>query len=218
MMQQLLRNKGIKLSARTVHKYMNTELGLKSVTRKAKYHYVKGPAAYCVFENLIDQDFAASRRNEKWCIDFTYVYFGKHFRRYNCTIIDLYDRRVVASECSSKINAELAIYTLCRALKSTGGETGLILHSDRGSQFTSKDFIKFCKDHGVTQSMSRPGCPYDNAPMERYFNTLKAELINLHHYETEDQLYFAIRNYAFGWYNNLRPHSFNEGVPPLKVA
>ena len=66
--------------------------------------------------------------------------------------------------------------------------------------------------------MSSPGCPYDNAPMERYFNTLKAELINLHSYETEAQLYEEIAAYSYGWYNNLRPHSFNGGLPPAKVA
>ncbi len=218
MMQQCLANKGIKLSAQTVHKYMNKELGLKSVTRKAKYHYCKGPEAYCVFDNLLKRDFTAEKRNAKWCVDFTYVYFGNHLKRYNCTIIDLYDRRVVASVCSNRINTALAVITLTKALESCEGVTVMILHSDRGSQFTSKEFVKFCEEHGVTQSMSSPGCPYDNAPMERYFNTLKAELINLHSYETEAQLYEEIAAYSYGWYNNLRPHSFNGGLPPAKVA
>ena len=94
----------------------------------------------------------------------------------------------------------------------------MILHSDRGSQFASKEFIGFCKGLGIIQSMSKPGCPYDNAPMERYFNTLKAELLHLNKYETEKELYTAITAYAYGWYNNLRPHSYNGGLPPLKVA
>ena len=116
------------------------------------------------------------------------------------------------------MNTELAIETVKAALARVGGETGMILHSDRGSQCTSEAFISFCNDNGIIQSMSRPGCPYDNAPMERYFNTLKTEKLNLHKYETEEQLYIAIRSYAFGWYNNLRPHSFNGGIPPAKVA
>ena len=70
----------------------------------------------------------------------------------------------------------------------------------------------------IVQSMSRPGYPYDNAPMERYFNTLKAELINLHSYKSEDALYDAVTRYAFGWYNNQRPHTYNKGLPPAKVA
>ena len=218
MMRQLLANKGIELSANTVRKYMNVELGLKSVTRKAKYRYSKGSDAHCLADNLLNRDFSAEKRNAKWCVDFTYVYFGRHLKRYNCTIIDLYDRRVVASVCSNRIDAALAIATLTKALESCGGETGMIIHSDRGSQFTSKEFAKFCVEHGVVQSMSKPGCPYDNSPMERYFNTLKAELIDLHTYSSEAQLYEAIAAYAYGWYNNQRPHTYNGGLPPAKVA
>ena len=133
-------------------------------------------------------------------------------------IIDLYDRRVVASVNGNRINTQLAIDTLEEAIQNVGGETGMILHSDRGSQFASKEFIEFCKGLGIIQSMSKPGCPYDNAPMERYFNTLKAELLHLNKYETEKELYTAITAYAYGWYNNLRPHSYNGGLPPLKVA
>ena len=218
MMKSLLDNKGVHLSATTVHKYMNKELGLKSVTRKAKRRYCNGPEPYGLFENLLNQDFRADRRNAKWCVDFTYLSFGKNNRRYNCTIIDLYDRRVVASVNSNRINSQLAMDALEEAIRNTGGETGMILHSDRGSQFASKEFIEFCKSLGITQSMSKPGCPYDNAPMERYFNTLKAELLHLRKYETEKELYTAITAYAYGWYNNLRPHSYNGGLPPLKVA
>ena len=218
MMKSLLDNKGIHLSATTVHKYMNKELGLKSVTRKAKRRYCKGPEPYVLFDNLLDQDFRADRRNAKWCVDFTYLSFGKNNRRYNCTIIDLYDRRVVASVNSNRINTQLAIDTLTEAVRNSGGEVGMILHSDRGSQFASKEFIEFCKGLGIKQSMSKPGCPYDNAPMERYFSTLKAELLHLRKYETEKELYTAITAYAYGWYNNLRPHSYNGGLPPLKVA
>ena len=119
---------------------------------------------------------------------------------------------------SRHIDTKLAIAALTKALENCGGETGMILHSDRGSQFTSNDFIQFCKEHGVIQSMSKPGYPYDNAPMERYYNTLKAELINLRSFATEEILYTEVNAYAYGWYNNLRPHSYNGGLPPAKVA
>lgn len=218
MMKNLLEQEGIILSATTIHKYMNKELGLKSVTRKKKYVYNKGNEAYGVFPNLLNQDFQASRRNEKWCIDFTYLFLANGSKRYNCTIIDLYDRRVVASVNGNRINTQLAKETVVKALKNVDGETGMILHSDQGSQFTSKEFIEFCAELGITQSMSRPGCPYDNAPMERYFNTLKAELINLHSYRTEQEMFSSINSYAYGWYNNKRPHSYNKNIPPCKVA
>ena len=219
MMKTLLtNNEKIDLSVQTVRKYMNVELGLKSVTRKSKYVYYKGPEAYEIAENIINREFTAEARNTKWCVDFTYLFLANHSKRYNCTIIDLYDRRVVASVNGRHINAQLAIDTLTKAIERCDGKTGMILHSDRGSQFTSKGFTEFCKNHGVTQSMSRPGCPYDNAPMERYYNTLKAELINLRTFSTEELLYQKVNAYAYGWYNNKRPHSFNNGLPPAKVA
>ena len=218
MMKTLLENKGIYLSVQTVRRYMNVELGLKSVTRKRKHHYYKGFEPYKLFDNVLNQDFNASARNQKWCTDFTYMYLADCKKRYNCSIIDLYDRRIVASVNSNKINAQLAIDTLTKAIESCGGETGMLLHSDRGSQYTSKAFIEFCENHGVIQSMSKPGYPYDNAIMERYFNTLKAEYLNLHEFNDEAALYAGVNGYAYGWYNNLRPHSYNNNLPPAKVA
>lgn len=82
------------------------------------------------------------------------------------------------------------MWTLQKALDSQSEIKGeLILHSDQGSQFTSKAFVEFCESVHVTQSMSKAGYPYDNAPMERYFNTLKSECTNLYKYDEEDALY-----------------------------
>lgn len=93
-------------------------------------------------------------------------------------------------------------------------KNGVILHSDQGSQYTSKEFTDYCSDHNITQSMSRAGCPYDNAPMERYFNTLKSELIYQHSYTYEDKLFADIDDYVLLWYNSVRPHFFNNGLTP----
>lgn len=93
-------------------------------------------------------------------------------------------------------------------------KNGIILHSDQGSQYTSKEFTDFCTTHNITQSMSRAGCPYDNAPMERYFNTLKSELIYQHTYASESKLFSDIDDYVLLWYNSVRPHSFNNGLTP----
>ena len=209
---------GIKLSALTVHKYMNKELGLKSVTRRKKRYTRVKEEPYAVFPDLLKQEFTADARGKKWCMDFTYIHFGNGKKRYNCTIIDLYSREVVATVNGSKINAELAKEAIEAGIRLCGKCEGLILHSDRGSQFTSKSFVDFCRENGIIQSMSKPGCPYDNAPMERYFNTLKTELLYLHEYETEEALYAGITRYAYGYYNNQRPHSYNGGLPPRKVA
>ena len=72
-----------------------------------------------------------------------------------------------------------------------------MLHSDQGIQYTSKEFTEFCEKLGITQSMSKAGYPYDNAPMERYFNTLKSDLIYQHYYHTEEELYTAVEEFAY---------------------
>lgn len=124
----------------------------------------------------------------------------------------------MASVSSNRINSDLAVVALSKALEKCPETKGVIIHSDRGSQYTSSAFTEFCRSRGVVKSMSKPGYPYDNAPMERFFNTLKSELINLHRYVTEEELYEAAQMYLFGWYNNQRPYSFNNGLPPSKVA
>jgi putative transposase len=211
----------IRLSFLTVHTYMNKELGLKSITRRKKPNYAYGKP-HKIFENLLQQDFTAEKPNEKWCVDFTYLYMEKENVRYNCTIVDLYDRSVVASEQGPNITAELAVKTLKKALKSLPKrmrrkiKKNLILHSDQGSQFASKEFIDFCSENGITQSMSKAGCPYDNAVMERYFNSLKNELIYHHSYKTEKELDAAVEYYAYVFYNNLRPNSAIDYQTPYE--
>ena len=163
-----LDRRGYGYSAATIHKYMNTELGLRSVVRPKKPDYEHGKL-HKVFENKLKQDFTAAAVNQKWCTDFTYLFLADHEVRYNCTIIDLYDRSVVASITDRSITSDLAIRTLQKALDSQPQIKGeLILHSDQGSQYTSKAFVEFCESVHVIQSMSKAGYPYDNAPMERY--------------------------------------------------
>ena len=168
-----------------------------------------------MFANRLKQDFGANGINQKWCTDFTYLFLSNGEVRYNCAILDLHDRSVVASITDRNITSDLAIRTLQKALDSQPKIQGeLILHSDQGSQFTSKAFIEFCESVHVTQSMSKAGYPYDNAPMERYFNTLKNECTNLYEYDEEDALYQAVEEFAYIEYNYVRPHSYNGYATP----
>ena len=129
----------------TVHKYMNTELGLRSIVRPHKPGYEHGKPHH-IFSNQLNQDFHAPKVNQKWCTDFTYLFLQNGEVRYNCSIIDLHDRSIVASITDRGITSDLAIRTLEKALDSQPAIHGeLLLHSDQGSQFTSKAFIKFCE-------------------------------------------------------------------------
>ena len=216
-MTAYLKRAGHSYSATTIHKYMNTQMGLRSIVRPKKPG-VKPGKPHKVFENKLKQDFHADKPNQKWCTDFTYLFLRNGDVRYNCTIIDLYDRSVVASITDCHITSELAIRTLQKALESQRlAKDSLVLHSDQGSQYTSKAFIEFCESVHVTQSMSKAGYPYDNAPMERYFNTLKNECTNLYEFRTEKELYHTVEEFAYATYNHVRPHSYNGYRTPYQV-
>lgn len=216
-MRDTLALRNVNLSAKTVYKYM-LELGLSSIVRRKKPSYVKG-TQHKVYPNLLKQNFHVDKPNKIWCTDFTFLHIKGGKQYYNCTIIDLYNRSVVYSVNSEFITSDLAIECLEKSLKQQKPKKGLILHSDQGSQFTSKKFTDFCASSNITQSMSKAGCPYDNAPMERFFNTLKTERLNLFIFNNKEDLDFAINKFALVWYNYARPHSYNDGLPPaMKVA
>ena len=152
-----LARRGCHYSFTTIHKYMNTELGLHSIVRPKKPDYKHGKP-HKTFENKLNQDFTADKVNQKWCTDFTYLFLADHEVRYNCAILDLHDRSVVASITDRQITSDLAIRTLQKALDSQPALKGeLILHSDQGSQYTSKAYVEFCESVHVTQSMSKAG-------------------------------------------------------------
>lgn len=196
-MRVFLARKQMFLSKATVHKYMNQELHLQCVCRRKRPGYKKGHV-HQIFPNLLERNFAADKANQVWCTDFTYIFLTNSSMRYNCTLLDLYDRSVVASETGKWITSDLAILTLEKAFHSQKRKPeNLILHSDQGIQFTSAQFTPYCREHGITQSMSAAGCPYDKAPMERYYNTLKAELINRFHLRTDEELTHAVSEFTY---------------------
>lgn len=121
-----------------------------------------------------------------------------------------------ASVNASHITAQLAISALEKALQSEKPKKGLILHSDQGSQFTSWEFTHFCDTHRVIQSMSSAGCPYDHAPMERFYRTFKRELIDQHIFYSEEQLDLAVSKYIFLCCNHLRPYAYNNYMTPFE--
>lgn len=196
---------------------MNIELGLHSIVRPKKPGTKPG-RSHKVFENKLKQDFHADKPNQKWCMDFTYLFLKNGDVRYNCAIIDLYDRSVVSSITDRHITSDLAVRALRKALDSQHPAVdGLILHTDQGSQYTSKALIEFCESVHVTQSMSKAGYPYDNAPMERYFNTLKNECTNLYEFREESALYQTVEEFAYVTYNHMRPHSYNGYKTPFEA-
>lgn len=207
----------IKLSKTTVHKYMNKELQLYCIPAKKRPRYVEG-TKHEIFPNHLSQDFDIEEKNTVWCTDFTYIKGWDGKFQYNCSILDLSDRSIVATKTSRMMTSELAKETLETALSSQKKRPkGLILHSEQGSQFASYDFTEYCLKNNIKQSMSKAGCPYDNAVMERFFRTMKFELINRFQFDNDKQLETAISEYVFGWYNQVRPHASNGYKTPNEI-
>ncbi|MCS1351341.1 IS3 family transposase [Mechercharimyces sp. CAU 1602] len=215
MVQRQFSKEGQSFSLITVHKYMK-ELSLRSIVYKRKPSYLRGKP-HKVFPNILNQDFSPSHTGQRWCADFTYIRLSNGRMRYNCSILDLKDRSIVATKTASYITSDLAIETLQQALDQHSPTTGLILHSDQGVQFTSKAFIHYCEQNGIKQSMSKAGCPYDNAPMEFFFGKLKNG--HLHHYviKNDEHLNNLITDYIFRYYQHVRPHSALGGKAPMEA-
>ena len=123
-MKIFLSREDFTLSKTTIHKYMNKQLGLKSICKRKKLGYKKG-YAHRIFPDLVSRNFKTDRINHIWCADFTYLNLSNGVIRYNCTIIDLFDRSVVSRVKGKWINSHLAVSTLKKALKSQGPLRGV---------------------------------------------------------------------------------------------
>ena len=126
--------------------------------------------------NLLKRDFKANKPNKKWCTDITYLIYNKN-RVYLSSIIDLYDKKIVAYVISRFNNNKLVIDTLNLALAKRKDVSGCILHSDQGFQYTSNEYKTICADKGILISMSAKGSPVDNSPIESWHSLLKKEVL-----------------------------------------
>ena len=197
----LERRHGIKCNLKRVYRLMRV-LGLRSVCRRKKHRRKqKAPADY-IAENTLNREFTACRPNEKWLTDVTEFQYGDGHKAYLSAILDLYGRNIVAFSVSRKNDTALVLDTFERAFLQCYDDKPLV-HSDRGTQYTSRAFRKRLEQERVCQSMSRPGKCLDNAPMEGFWGILKTEMYYLHHFEKYDELYEAITAYI-NFYNNER--------------
>ena len=173
-----------------------------------------------VAPNLLDRDFSATAPNQKWAGDITYIWTSEGWL-YLAVILDLYSRRIVGWAVSNRMKRDLAIRALDMAVALRQPPKGCIHHTDRGSQYCSHDYQKRLKKHGFEISMSGKGNCYDNAVVETFFKTLKAEFIWRSTWQTRRQTEIALFEYINGFYNPRRRHSTLGGKSPLafeKVA
>jgi putative transposase len=159
-----------------------------------------------VANDLVQQNFAVSAPNRVWTSDITYLWTREGWV-YLAVILDLYARRIVGWELSSRLTADLVTSALQRAVDVRQPKPGLILHSDRGSQFASQELHILVERYTIRQSMSATGNCYDNAVTESFFHTLKTEHAFFEHYETRQEARSSVFEYIEAFYNRQRLHS-----------
>ena len=164
--------------------------------------------------NLLDRNFTADLPNQKWAGDISYIWTAEGWL-YLAVMIDLHSRRVVGWAVGNRLKRDLALQALNRAAALRDPAPGCIHHTDRGSQYCSHDYQKRLSELGFQVSMSGKGNCYDNAAVETFFKTLKAELIWRHTWTTRAQVTQALFQYINGFYNSRRRHSATGGVSPI---
>lgn len=204
-MTEELKEIGLDVGHRRVGRLMRQN-GI-SVVRTRKYRATTdSDHKFNIAPNLLDRNFTADLPNQKWAGDISYVWTREGWL-YLAVILDLHSRRVIGWAVSNRMKRDLAIRALKMAIAFRSPPEGCIHHTDRGSQYCSHDYQKILRQHGFQVSMSGKGNCYDNAAVETFFKTIKAELIWRKPWDTRRQAEMAIFEYINGFYNPRRRHS-----------
>jgi len=167
--------------------------------------------AQCI--NHLEQKFNPPGPNQVWVSDITYVGISGGFA-YLCAIMDLFSRKIIAFRVHHKMDSPFVIQTLRQALDLRKPDHTILFHSDRGSQYTSSSFRKFCDENNITQSFSKKGYPWDNSVMEAFFKYAKQEEFSRRNFANVSEVKMAAFQYIEGFYNSRRPHSANQMLTP----
>ena len=200
-----LKERGLQCSENRIARRMQ-KLGLKGIQAKKFKRTTDSNHDKPVAPDLIEQDFTALAPNQKWVSDLTYVWTDEGWL-YLAVIMDLYSRAIIGWSMGKRMTQQLMCDALTMALFRRGFPKGVIIHSDRGSQYCSKAYQKLIKMTGLRCSMGRRATCYDNAAMESFFHTLKVELIHRERYPTRQAAKGAIFEYIETYYNRKRRHS-----------
>jgi putative transposase len=186
---------------------------------QAQIGYKKKPGAYggkpsIVVDNTLDRQFAVDAPDRVWVTDITYLRTQEGFA-YLCVVIDLFSRRAVGWAVQSRQTSELAVQALLMAIWRRKPGPGLLIHSDQGAQFTSREWATFLREHNLEHSMSRRGNCHDNAVAESFFQLLKREKIRRRKYLTREQARRDVFEYIELFYNPKRKHTNNGMLSPV---
>ena len=166
-----------------------------------------------VSANVLARDFTATRPNEKWVMDLTYVATLEGWL-FLALVVDLFSRRIVGWAMDATMTSRLVVDALVMAVSRRGSVAGVIAHSDRGSQYASDHFQAELRRHRMVGSMSGVGQCWDNAVIESTFGRMKVELVHGEQYTTRDEAKASIFEYLEVFYNRVRRHSTLDYLTP----
>lgn len=202
----------VNVSETTVARYMK-QLGLSAIS---PLHYVvttDSKHTDLIYPNLLKRKFKSEFPNQIWVADITYIWTTEGWI-YLASIMDLFLRKIIGWNIDTKLTKELVIVALERALTFRTPSKGLIHHSDRGSQYASKEYTKILHKNKIEISMSRKGDCYDNACIESFHASLKKELVYREKFKSRKEAKLAVWTYISNFYNDKRSHSTLNYVSP----
>lgn len=209
-----LKKQGFKCGHKRVERLMS-ENRIKSIAVKKKKPHGGSVKAEEASENLLNRNFTVMERNKVWVTDITYIKAVSHWL-YLCVFLDLYSRKVVGWSVSRNPDARLVLSALNMACEREKPDPGLMIHSDRGTQYGSKEYRKALGDRKFTQSMSRTGNCWDNACIESFFHLIKGEELNQVKIEGILHLQKVVFRYIELFYNRIRTHSTLGYLSPIQ--
>lgn len=208
----VLRQAGETINHKTVQRLMQA-LGLASLVRQKRYCSYRG-AVGRVAPNLLNRQFQAHRLNQKWVTDIT-EFNVNGWKLYLSPVMDLYNGEIVAYQTGTRPTFSLVRSMLHKAFARLGPSDKPQLHSDQGWHYQHPRYRHLLAERAVTQSMSRKGNCLDNAAMESFFGTLKAEYFHLNRFETIEQLQQGLDHYIH-YYNHERIKMKLKGLSPVQ--
>jgi transposase InsO family protein len=167
-----------------------------------------------VSPNLLEQDFSCERINEKWAGDITYLWTDEGWL-YLAVVLDLFSRRVIGWSMNQRMTKGLACDAMQMAIDQRENFAGVIMHTDRGSQYCSNQFQQLLKANHIRSSMSKKGDCYDNACSESFFHTLKVEAIHGELFPTRNTMREVVFEYIESDYNRNRHHTSIGSTSPV---
>ena len=200
-----LAEQGIEIGRHRVRSLMK-ELQLKPIWKPKFVHTTDSNHNLPVYDNVLDRQFEQSEVNRAWVSDITYIRTLSGWL-YLAVVLDLYSRKVVGWAMAPNMPTELVCTALQIAIAQRLPPAGLIVHSDRGSQYASHEYRDLLAHHGFQGSMSRKGNCWDNAVMERFFLNLKMERVWRRQYANQTEAIRDVTDYMVNFYNSRRLHS-----------